>query len=975
MNDIRNRDIKKNLFGFKLKQLSYIKIMDAYFYELIDIKTGAKHIHISRDDKENTFAIAFKTIPKDSTGVAHILEHTILCGSKKFPVRDPFFSMLKRSLSTFMNALTSSDWTMYPFATENKKDFYNLMDVYTNAVFFPKLDSLSFMQEGWRFEMVGDKLTYQGVVYNEMKGAMSLPEQILYRNVLKELLPDTTYQNNSGGEPLEIPKLTHKMLKDFHKEHYHPSNSFTFTYGDMPLKEHLKFLRNNVLKGFNKIKIDTDVEKNRRWKTHKVCEYPYPFSDSGKKENKYQFCIAWLVGDVQNIEETILLTILSYILVETSASPLRKALIESELGSSLSDMNGLEADMREAMFCCGLKDIKKADSKKVKKIIFDVLNEIVKNGLSDDLLKAALHQIEFSRKEITNRPYPYGIKLVLNISSIWFHGGNVEKVLNIDDSLDNVKKTIFKKNAIPNLIKKYFLNNEHYVEFLLKPDSKMSQKEDEKVKKELSKIREKLSSKEIKEIKKNSKELIKLQAQEEDISVLPTLKISDINKNIKSLKTQKINKNVFYYNVRSSDIFYFVFKSGLKKVEKELIPFVPIFSTVLSRIGTKNRDYSEISKLMSLYTGGIGFSFSACMKHNKKRDLIFFLESGAKALKENKPKMFEILEEIIFETNFNDLARLKTILMEYKANLEMSILQSGHIYAKMLASRKFTNLSKLREKWNGISQLHTIKKLTDNLNQKSLEELREILRKIYKFVFRQNNSFYAAIGDEELLKDADKNIFNIEKGFSKDTKSYFTYPAKEFESEVFNEGWTMPTNVAFTAEVFKTIDITHKDAPSLLVIAKLVQSMFLHKEIREKGGAYGAFANYDLEEGLFSFGSYRDPNIKETFDVYSRVGDFIKNRNNFTNQDIKEAILQVCSGMYKPDTKVGLAQKTFLRKITNLKDSDRKEFKTRLLGLNKDKIVKSAENYFGEDIKSSKVAISSPEKFKNIKNNMKLYKI
>jgi hypothetical protein len=411
--DTNNSGLKvgDRIAEYRIERIELLKEISSIFYALKHLSTGARHVHISNDDAENTFSVAFKTVPRDSTGVAHILEHTVLCGSKKYAVRDPFFSMLKRSLSTFMNAFTASDWTMYPFSTQNGKDFYNLMGVYLDAVFFPRLEELSFKQEGHRLETekdpaghdpADDRLVYKGVVYNEMKGAMSSPDQVMVRSILKALFPSSTYRYNSGGDPAEIPSLSHKQLKAFHRRHYHPSNSFFYTYGNLPLKNHLDFIEEQVLNQFNQIDPGTDVAPQSRWKSPRSVSYPYPFDPNEDATKKYQVCLAWLTADIQDTFEILALTLLEQILLGNSASPLRKALIDSSLGSALCDGTGFDADNRDTLFVAGLKDVERTAADKIEEIIVDLFRDLVKKGIEKNLIDAAIHQIEFHRKEITN---------------------------------------------------------------------------------------------------------------------------------------------------------------------------------------------------------------------------------------------------------------------------------------------------------------------------------------------------------------------------------------------------------------------------------------------------------------------------------------------------------------------------------------------------------------------------------------------
>ncbi|MGA9175786.1 MAG: insulinase family protein, partial [Desulfobacterales bacterium] len=490
--DKNNLDLLQaaGILGYSITKIIALKEIDSFLYLLEHSHTGTRHVHISNSDEENTFSVAFKTVPSDSTGVAHILEHTVLCGSRKFPVHDPFFSMLKRSLNTFMNAFTSSDWTMYPFSTQNKKDFYNLMDVYLDSAFYPNIEELSFKQEGHRIEIEGDpkdaeslKLVYRGVVYNEMKGAMSSPNQVMVRSILNALYPETTYSYNSGGDPVVIPRLTYNQLKSFHKRHYHPSNAFFYTYGNLPLKDHLKFINDKILKHFKRIDPGTDVLSQPRWNHPQEKQYTYPLDKNEDPSKKCQVCVAWLTADIKDAFEVLVLALLERILLGNPASPLRKALIDSNLGSSLSDGTGFDADNRDTLFACGLKDVTISDASKIETIIFDVLKDLSEKGIDKKIIESAIHQIEFHRKEITNTPYPYGIKLLLTFGGSWFHGGNPERILRFDEDLKKLRNEIAKGPFFENRINTYFLENQHRVLLTLVPDQTMEETESERVEK------------------------------------------------------------------------------------------------------------------------------------------------------------------------------------------------------------------------------------------------------------------------------------------------------------------------------------------------------------------------------------------------------------------------------------------------------------------------------------------------------------
>ncbi len=406
--------------------------------------------------------------------------------------------MIKRSLSTFMNAFTASDWTMYPFATQNEKDYFNLMDVYLDAAFFPKIDELSFKQEGCRLDLApsqNPELIYKGVVYNEMKGAMSSPSQVMGRALLQSLYPDTTYSHNSGGEPLEIPKLTWQDLKLFHSRYYHPSNAQFYTYGNLPLESTLAFIHDKVLHSFDYLAVDSLVPAQPRWQTPRQDIRYYAYADTDTLDKKYQGCVAWLTCDAKDAFEVLVLTVLEQILMGNAASPLRKALIDSNLGSALSDVSGFEPDNRDAMFAVGLKDIEKAAVPQVESIIFSTLRDLVKNGIDPDLVESAIHQIEFNQKEITNTPYPFGIKLVLSLSGTLIHEGDPVSCINIDTDLERLHQALARGGFLEEKLKTYFIDNPHRVLFTLAPDPDLESTTDQQIRVELTKIRQNLSEK------------------------------------------------------------------------------------------------------------------------------------------------------------------------------------------------------------------------------------------------------------------------------------------------------------------------------------------------------------------------------------------------------------------------------------------------------------------------------------------------
>jgi len=994
--DKNNPDLQEAVavYGYSKKHAVELKEINSLFYLLEHTPTGTRHAHISNNDKENTFSVAFKTVPSDSTGVAHILEHTALCGSRKFPVRDPFFSMLKRSLSTFMNAFTASDWTMYPFSTQNRNDFYNLMDVYLDSAFFPTIEELSFKQEGHRLELADDtqdtdslKLVYKGVVYNEMKGAMSSPHQVMVRSILNAIYPETTYSYNSGGDPAVIPQLTHDQLKAFHRRHYHPSNAFFYTYGNLPLRDHLKFIHDKILIHFKPIDPKTDVPPHPRWPSPERKTYPYPLDKNEDPTKKCQACVAWLTADIQDSFEILILALLEKILLGNSASPLRKALIDSKLGSSLCDGTGYDADNRDTLFVCGLKDVEKSDAGEVETIIFDVLKSLSKHGIDKQIIESAVHQIEFRRKEITNTPYPYGIKLLLAFAGSWFHGGDPVKILQFDADLKRLRHEISKGPFLENRIRKYFLDNPHRVLLSLVPDQFMEEKELERVSAELDRIKNGILPSELEKIKRDTRTLKKLQEEKEDISCLPTLELEEIPKEIQRVKPSASFPSILAtcYQQATSDIFYFLTVAGSGLLSEQRLPLVPFFCHAFSKVGTSVHDYVEMAQRIDAYTGGIGLSCDARTGFDDSGACLPIVAFSGKCLVRNQSNMFEIIEELLCKFDFSDLDRLKSLFLEYRSGLESMIVQNGHRLAMTLASRNFSVSNALSESWNGIHQLQTIKKITDNLTEKTLKSVSEELFEIGRILFTKNNLRTALIGEDLAISAAASPIATLQNGLKEGSESLksshgFRSPEIDVFDAIPREGWSTSSAVSFVAAAFKAVRLEHDDAPALSVISKILRSMYLHREIREKGGAYGGFAIYNPEYGVFHFGSYRDPHIVSTLKVYDGARDFIRS-GDYSNEDVKEAILQVCSEIDKPDPPGPAARKAFFRKIVSLSDEMRKRFKENLLSITRHQVMDAAEKYFQDmDDRQAVAVISSEDRLKSANrelanNPLKLFRI
>ncbi len=952
--------------GFVIDNALPLPAIGGFYYALTHQTTGARYIHISREDTENAFGVALKTVPRDSTGVAHILEHTVLCGSEKFPVRDPFFAMLKRSLSTFMNAFTASDWTLYPFATQNRKDFYNLMDVYLDAVFFPRLDAASFRQEGHRFDYEADDqgreaLVYKGVVFNEMKGAMSSPDQVLARSLLNALYPDTTYRHNSGGDPQVIPELTLDALRRFHERHYHPSNAFFYSYGNLPLEDHLGFVETKVLRRFQAIDPRTVVPPQPRWSTPRRATYTYPIAPGQDTGRKCQIGLGWLVADIQDTFEVLVLTLLEQILLGNQASPLRQALMESELGSSLADASGFDADNRDTLFFCGLKNVAAEDADTIETLIMSTLERLADEGIDPDLIEAAIHQIEFHRKEITNAPYPYGLKLLLFLTSTWLHGGRPESVLDLDRDLEKLRTRLSQGPLFEEHIRSRLLENPHRVLFKLLPDEDQQARDDAREKEALRAIAERLAPDKQARIRAEAAALEKQQEQDEDLDVLPTLARTDIPPTVRRLSAAPLSPSeaISCYDQPTGGIFYLTAALDLPPMEAHDLPLLPFFAHAFTRMGTATRNYAELARRIDRYTGGVDLAVQARTRHDEQGTPRPLLTLGAKSLERHQARLFDLVVELAASVAFTDIAQLRRILMEYRAALERAVIHNGHRLAISLASRGLTPSARLNELWHGIHQLRAIKAWGAQPADNDLERLSAALGAMHRRLFNPRNLMLAAVGETAALEQAVPHLEGLKAHFPAQEPPG-SVPVYASHADRVHEGWQTGTAVNFVARAFPCVRHRHADAPALAAIAKMLRSLYLHREIREKGGAYGGFALYNPEDGLFALGSYRDPHIVRTLEAFDGSRDFIV-AGRYTDEDIDEAVLQVCSDIDKPDAPGTAARKAFSRRLVGLQDEARQRFKEGLLALNRQTIIAVAERYFSETSSQAGTAVIASE--------------
>uniref|UniRef100_A0A7N4V387 Presequence protease, mitochondrial n=1 Tax=Sarcophilus harrisii TaxID=9305 RepID=A0A7N4V387_SARHA len=862
--------------------------------------TGAKYLHVAREDANNLFSVQFRTTPMDSTGVPHILEHTVLCGSQKYPCRDPFFKMLNRSLATFMNAFTASDYTLYPFSTQNNKDFQNLLSVYLDAVFFPCLRELDFWQEGWRLEHEDPsnpqtQLVFKGVVFNEMKGAFTDNERIFSQSLQNQLLPDHTYSVVSGGNPLNIPDLSWEQLKQFHATHYHPSNARFFTYGNLPLEQHLRQIHEEALNKFQRIEPNTSVPAQKLWDTpreyHVTCG-PDKFATDPNKQTTIG--VSFLLPDITDIFESFTLNLLSSLLIDGPNSPFYKALIESGLGTDFSPDVGYNGYTREAFFSVGLQGIADKNMETVKQIITKTIDEVIEKGFEDDRVEALLHKIEIQMK---HQSTSFGLALSSYIASCWNHEGDPIELLNLGNQVTRFRQCLKENpNFLQEKVKQYFKNNQHRLTLSMNPDEKYYEKQTQM---ETEKLKQKINSLSTKDklyVYEKGLELQDLQSKPQDATCLPALKVSDIEPTISfteldtALAADEIP--IQYCAQPTNGVVYFRAFSSLNTLPEELRPYVPLFCCVLTNPHFEEEEYFKVLVKMSAQ------------------------------------------------------------------ELSNGIPNSGHLYASIRASRTLTPAGDLLETFNGMDQVRLMKRVAE------MSDIKPVLRKlprIKKYLLNSDNMRCSVNAAPQQLSQAGKEIENFLKSLGRSKKERKSVRPHVIEDPTFKPcqmktHFVLPFPVNYVGEGVRTVPYTHPDYASLKILARLMTAKFLHTEIREKGGAYGGGAKLS-SNGIFTFYSYRDPNSVQTLQSFEKAVSWAKS-GKFTDVDIEEAKLSVFSVV---DAPVAPSDKGMDQFLYGLSDEMKQAHREQLFGVSHEHLTNVSDKYLRIGKSTRGLAVLGPD--------------
>jgi len=908
---------KQHYAGYRLIEKRFVKEVNAECFYLEHIKSGARLLKIAADDPNKTFSITFKTVPETDAGTPHIMEHAVLEGSKNFPVKSPFDLLAKGSLKTFLNAMTSSDWTMYPVASMNNKDYFNLMHVYLDAVFNPIIydDPQKFMQEGWHYELTSKDapLVYKGVIYNEMKGAFSNPESELSFQVMKNLFPANGYSFESGGYPEAIPSLTYEQFLNYHRKYYHPSNSYIFLYGNADLKNELEFIDKEYLSKYNKSDFVTEFPLNPPFDTIKEVQGYYPVIEGAPVEDQTYLSMNYVIGVNTDVELTMALDVLTDILVNQESAPLRKALQDAGIGK---DVYAYANNIHQNLFSIVVQNANAGDKDAFKKVINETLKKVVSEGIDKETLKGVLNRKEFNLRE--GNSAQKGLNYNFQCIEGWLFAGDPFLGLEYEQPLAEVKKSLENK-SLEQIIQKDFLNNTYGLLLVLEPKTGLEKEKNAKVEKKLADYKAKLTDEELDSLITTTKKLIAYQQREdtpEALSTIPVLKLEDIDREPRwyDVEAKQINGvQILFHPEFTNNIIYFNSWFDLRVLPQDLLPYASFLSELIGRIGTETYSYETLEKELNIQTGGFRASLNTFLPDGRDENMIPYFTITFKTTKDKLDPAIGLASEIISKTLYSDKDRLVELLMRHQSQLEQQILQDGSGTALSRLNSYLTANGVLNEVTNGAEYYWFITKLQKEFSEKS-EEVMNRLVKVAGLLFTKNNMTVGVTCSKD-----DLDLFSLDfSGFEG------TLPDKPVEyiqwnlkPEPKNEAFITASKVQYVLKGYDYHKLGYEWNGKMQVLNKILSSDWLQTRIRVIGGAYGGSARIN-RNGVFYFSSYRDPNLKETLENYDETPDYLKNFNA-DSTSMTRYIIGTIAGLDMPLTpsqKGNVAFTNYFSKIT-----------------------------------------------------------
>jgi len=919
--------------GFESLWVREIPELKARAEKFRHVGTGTDLLSLVSEDENKVFGITFRTPPADSTGIAHILEHSVLCGSRKYPVKEPFVELLKSSLKTFLNAMTYPDKTCYPVASQNVKDFYNLVDVYLDAVFYPRLTPFVFQQEGWHYELdnPADPLSYKGVVFNEMKGAYSSPDTLLAEYSQQSLFPANPYGFDSGGDPKKIPNLTFEQFKAFHEKYYHPSNARVFFYGNDEPEERLRLV-NDYLKDFHRLPVDSAIPLQPRFQESLRFTRAFP---SGGGSLKAMFTLNWLLDETHRIEQNLGFHMLEYMLLGMPGSPLRKALMDSRLGEDIAGV-GLGSELRQMYFSTGLKGIAPERADDVEALILSTLSRLVQEGIHPHTVEAAQNTIEFILRENNTGSYPRGLVLMLRSLTTWLYDEDPLALVAFEAPLEALKRTTSASPSyFESLIDRYFLHNVHRTSLLLKPDPDLGKELDRTEKERLLQARSSMTPSGLQKIATDTAALKAIQETPDPpqaLALIPSLKLSDLerlNKSIPLTLTQEKGCDLLYHDLFTSGIVYLDIGFNLYALPEKALPYVPLFSRALLEMGTDDEDFVSLTQRISRKTGGIRPSlFASAVMDSQQGSAWLFLRG--KAMFKQTRDLLEIFRDVLLKVRLDNRERFLQMVLEAKARLEENLVPSGHHVVSTRLRALFSEADWAEEQMKGISQLFFLRTLSKGVEEnwpevlRALQEVRTLL--INRSALLVNAT--AGAGDWDSIQPTVEEFLDALPSLPFQRKLWSPKPIADFE------GMTLPAQVNYVGKGVNLYAQGYRYHGATHVITRYLRNAWLWEKIRLQGGAYGAFCSFDKHSGALTFVSYRDPNLLKTLEAFDGSAQFLKDLKIGDDELVKGIIGTIGDiDQYQlPDAK---GYTSMVRHLTKENEDRRQKMRDEILGATK----------------------------------------
>lgn len=884
-------------------------------------KSGARIAILSNNDDNKVFYIGFKTPPEDETGVPHIIEHTTLCGSKKFPVKDPFIELAKGSLNTFLNAMTYPDKTVYPIASCNDQDFKNLMDVYLDAVFNPNITKYEeiFKQEGWHYELTGkdDELKINGVVYNEMKGAYSSPDEVLSSQIYRSLFPDNTYSKDSGGNPEYIPKLTYEAYLDFYHKYYHPSNSYIYLYGDMDVVERLEWLDKEYLSLYDYKKVNSEINKQPAFDKIKNVEAQYSITMDDSQENKTYLSYNRVVGDTLDEMLYQAFDVLDYALVSSPGAPVKQALIDAGIGDDV--YGSYDAGILQPVFSFVAKNANASQADEFESIIENTLKEVVKTGINKEALLAGINSSEFKFREADFGQFPKGLLFGLNCLESWLFD-DMKPFIHLEclGTFAKLRKAV-DTDYFEKLIQEYLLDNTHGSSVTVKPKRGLGNEREEALAKELSDYKASLSDEEIKKLIEDTEHLKKYQEEpssDEDLRKLPMLTRADMKKNampFSNIEDELLDVKVVRHDIESNGIDYISFLFDAGDFAQSELGYLGFFTNALGLVSTEKYSYTDLANATNIYTGGISTGTASHPDIKDRNNFVFKFEVKLKVLEKNLDKALELMEQMLLSSDFTDTKRLGELVAQIKARLQANLSSSGHLVAAMRSMSSFSRYALYQDELKGVAFYRSICHIEKELSE-SPKNVSDKLAAIAKKLFARNRMLISFTGNNEAYGNAKPSLEKVIAGFDK--MSVIGNQA-EVHFNTAKEAFIDASQIQYVAKTGDFICEGYEYTGALRLLRIILSYDYLWINVRVKGGAYGCMNTF-LRSGESYFVSYRDPNLSDTLDVYDRIPEYIKSFSP-DERDMTKYIIGTFSALdtpMNPEAKGSRSLSAYLEGIT-----------------------------------------------------------